>query len=55
MTNSRNVLSREQKVQTVNQLVHERQCEGLALQRADSSDRAEWLIDGSSLKNFRLV
>jgi 7-keto-8-aminopelargonate synthetase-like enzyme len=52
MGKSRSFFSRGRKVQTVDRLVHERQRESLALQRAGSSDGAEWVVDGRSMKNF---
>jgi 7-keto-8-aminopelargonate synthetase-like enzyme len=48
----RSFFSRERKVKTADRFVADMQRAGLVMQLAGSGDGAEWVVDGSALKNF---
>ncbi len=52
MGKPRSFFSRERKVRTADRFVADMQRAGLVMQRAGSGDGAEWVVDGSALKNF---
>lgn len=52
MAKTRSFFSRGRKVQTTERFVSELQHCGLIMQRAGSGDGAEWIVDGSPLRNF---
>jgi 7-keto-8-aminopelargonate synthetase-like enzyme len=52
MGKPRSFFSRERKVRTADRFVGDMQRAGLVMQRAGSGDGAEWVVDGSALKNF---
>lgn len=52
MAKTRSFFSRGRKVQTVDRLVTDMQQRGLIMQRAGSADGAEWVVDGSPMRNF---
>lgn len=52
MGKPRNFFSRGRRLQTVDRMLADHQRAGLILQRAGSSDGAEWVVGGRSLRNF---
>ena len=52
MAKTRSFFSRVRKVETIDRFVSELQRNGLIMQRAGSGDGAEWIVDGSPLRNF---
>lgn len=52
MAKSRSFFSRGRKVRTTDRFLSELQRAGLIMQSAGSADGAEWVVDGSPLRNF---
>jgi 7-keto-8-aminopelargonate synthetase-like enzyme len=52
MAKGRSFFSRGRKVQTTDRFLSELERGGLIMQSAGSSDGSEWIVDGTSLRNF---